>query len=290
MKNNNDPKTIQDAVRNYYSEIVQASGTDANTGCSCFPGEINCCQTDHDIPIIIGVENYLKIERDGLLNEIAEISLGCGDPVTLATLKPGQTVLDLGSGGGLDCFIAASKVGLEGKVIGVDMTAEMVSTAQENQARLGLSNIDFRQGEIESLPVDDNSIDVIISNCVINLSTNKPKVFQEAFRVLKPGGKFAVSDIVIDGDLDPNEQSSLSAWVSCLAGALGVDEFRRLLEAAGFVDVLVQTKHEEPESPNPAAGETIMDETRSEIEKEQQPPFFSAKITAWKPIGDKAPL
>jgi SAM-dependent methyltransferase len=168
---------------------------------------------------------------------VTDISLGCGDPVTLAALQYGQTVLDLGSGGGIDCFLAAKKVGPSGHVIGVDMTASMIETARANKRKIGAENVDFRLGEIEHLPVSDNTVDVIISNCVINLSPDKTQVFREAFRVMKPGGKLAVSDIVTDGPLPPEIKSNLSAWAGCVAGALDVRDYTRAIEDAGFRDV-----------------------------------------------------
>ncbi len=156
--------------------------------------------------------------------------MGCGDPITLASLQPGQTVLDLGSGGGIDCFMAAKKVGERGHVIGVDMTAEMLEKARLNQVKMGFKNVDFRLGEIEHLPVADNTVDVIISNCVVNLSPDKPQVFREAYRVLKPGGKLALSDIVTDGPLPQVVKDSLSAWAGCVAGALDVKDYIATIE------------------------------------------------------------
>jgi ubiquinone/menaquinone biosynthesis C-methylase UbiE len=190
--------------------------------------------------------------------------LGCGDPVTLAALTAGQTVLDLGSGGGIDCFLAAKKVGPTGKVIGVEMTPSMLDRARANKAKLGAENVEFRLGEIEHLPVEDNRVDVIISNCVINLSPDKPQVFREAFRVLKPGGKLAVSDIVTDGDLPDAIKQSMSAWAGCVAGAMDVDDYIGAIEAAGFVDVEVEASYWGEEMIN-AAVDQLDPELKSRI-------------------------
>ena len=172
-----------------------------------------------------------------LPEEVTGLSMGCGDPITLASLQPGQTVVDLGSGGGIDCFMAAKKVGETGHVIGVDMTPEMLEKARANQAKLGFKNVEFRLGEIEHLPIADNTVNVIISNCVVNLSPDKPQVFREAFRVLRSGGKLALSDIVTDGPLPQEIKDSLSAWAGCVAGALDVKDYIAGLEAAGFTNI-----------------------------------------------------
>lgn len=174
--------------------------------------------------------------------EVANFTLGCGDPITLADLKPGETVLDLGSGGGLDCFLAAKKVGASGRVIGVDMTPEMLERAQASATRLGFANVEFRHGYLENLPVEESSVDVVISNCVINLSPDKPQVFREVFRVLNPGGRVSVSDIVTNGPLPEAIQKSMEAWGACVAGALDVKDYTRGLSEAGFTEVKVQPK------------------------------------------------
>jgi SAM-dependent methyltransferase len=174
--------------------------------------------------------------------DISSFSLGCGDPITLANLKAGETVLDLGSGGGLDCFLASKQVGETGRVIGVDMTPDMLAKARANAQRLGYPNVEFREGYLEALPIDDNTIDVVISNCVINLSPDKPQVFREVFRALKPGGRVAVSDIVTNGTLPQSIQQSMSAWGACVAGALDMHDYVRGLSEAGFAHVRVQPK------------------------------------------------
>jgi len=243
-----------------------------------------------------------------LPSEVTDISLGCGDPVTLASLIEGQTVLDLGSGGGIDCFLAAKKVGKTGKVIGVDMTPAMIDRARINKEKMGVKNVDFRLGEIEHLPVSDDSVDVIISNCVINLSPDKPGVFREAYRVLKPGGKLAVSDIVTEGDLPDIIKESLSAWAGCIAGAMDVNDYVKGLQEAGFVDVQVKASYWDTEFFE-AAVEQLEPELKTRVMENKedrhktllgtvgdekkiidgydgfdpQKSIFSAKLTAWKP-------
>jgi SAM-dependent methyltransferase len=165
------------------------------------------------------------------------VSLGCGNPTALIDLQPGQTVLDLGSGGGIDVLLSAKRVGPSGKVYGLDMTDDMLALARENQHKAGATNVEFLKGTIEAIPLPDQSVDVIISNCVINLSVNKDAVFREAFRVLKPNGRFAVSDVVIRGDVPAEVRRSMELWVGCVAGALRDDEYAAKLKAAGFVDV-----------------------------------------------------
>jgi len=220
------PADIRTAVRQHYGEAA-ASFQPKSSGCGCSKGsaEPNASKL------------YPASDLETMPEEVTGLSMGCGDPITLATLKPGQTVLDLGSGGGIDCFMAAKKVGETGHVIGVDMTAEMLEKARANQSRMGFKNVEFRLGEIEHLPVADNTVDVIISNCVVNLSPDKPQVFREAYRVLKTGGKFAVSDIVTDGPLPQEVRDSLTAWAGCLAGALDIKEYIADLEAAGFTNI-----------------------------------------------------
>jgi arsenite methyltransferase len=185
---------------------------------------------------------YEQTEVADLPNTVTDASLGCGNPTAIAELRPGETVLDLGSGGGIDCFLAAKAVGPSGHVIGVDMTPSMVELARRNAGKVGATNVEFRHGEIESLPVDDASVDVIISNCVINLSADKDAVLREAFRVLRPGGRFRVSDIVLSRPLSIAEEEFLAEWAGCVAGALPAEEFAAKLSAAGFTDVSVALK------------------------------------------------
>lgn len=224
MNSTADP--IRDNVRKRYAEHARA-------GSSCC-GESSCCSENNLL--------YPDQLLTGLPSDVATFSLGCGDPITAAALQPGETVLDLGSGGGLDCFLAARQVGETGRVLGVDMTPEMLERARAAARRLGVRNVEFRQGFLESLPVEDASVDVILSNCVINLSPDKPQVFREMFRVLKPGGRVAVSDIVTDGPLPEDIRQDKEAWGACVAGALEVNEYVNGLTAAGFTDVQVQPK------------------------------------------------
>jgi SAM-dependent methyltransferase len=179
-----------------------------------------------------------------LAPEGADLGLGCGNPQAIAALKPGETVLDLGSGGGFDCFLAAKAVGESGKVIGVDMTHEMIALSRKNASKSYYTHVEFRLGEIEHLPVADASVDVIISNCVINLSPDKPQVFKEAFRVLKRGGRLAVSDMVASGKLTEELRSDLASYSACIAGASPVDELATMIEDAGFVRIRIEPKEE----------------------------------------------
>jgi SAM-dependent methyltransferase len=203
---------------------------------SCCGPVNSCCGTSEasqDISQKIGYsEEELKSVPEG-----ANLGLGCGNPVAIASLNEGETVLDLGSGPGLDCFLAADKVGNTGKVIGVDMTTEMIEKARENARKGSYSNVEFRLGEIENLPAADNSVDVIISNCVINLSPDKQKVFNEAFRVLKPGGRIMVSDVVLSKVLPDFIKDSIDAYVGCISGAITKDEYIETVKAAGFQEV-----------------------------------------------------
>jgi len=188
-------------------------------------------------------------ERLYVVDEVADLpdtvpSYGCGNPTAIAGMKPGEVVLDLGSGPGLDCFLSAKQVGETGHVIGLDMTDDMLKLANENKAKLGATNVEFRKGEMEAMPVDDASVDVIISNCVINLSPDKDAVFRESFRVLKPGGRFHVSDIVLARELSPAERDDLALWAGCAAGALLETDYLARLQRAGFTDVRVDSRSE----------------------------------------------
>lgn len=263
--------SVHEAVRDHYAERARQADS------CCAPNAKDaCCSTANDFyPVELVAD---------LPDEVANFSLGCGDPITLAGLQPGQRVLDLGSGGGLDCFLAAKKVGEAGHVIGVDMTPEMIDKARSNATRLGLSNVEFRQGYLEDLPVDDASIDVVISNCVINLSPDKQTVFDQVARVLAPGGKLAVSDIVTDGALPESIRSSLSAWAGCVAGAVEVSEYLRMMQAAGLEEVSIEPSYFDDET-IAAAIDELGDELRPEAfsRDEIQQAVYSARITAHKP-------
>ena len=221
---------VRKAVRERYGSI-------ASRGSSCCHPASSCCGSSAagDISQRIGYSE----EEIHAVPEGANLGLGCGNPVAIASLEPEETVVDLGSGPGLDCFLAASKVGSSGHVIGVDMTPEMVERARSNAEKSSYTNVEFRLGEIENLPVADASADVVISNCVINLSPNKPRVFAEAYRVLKPGGRLMVSDIVLLREIAESIKNSVDAYVGCIAGAEGKDRYLAAIEAAGFRDVRI---------------------------------------------------
>jgi SAM-dependent methyltransferase len=221
--------STQEAIRARYGDIARTRG---KTGC-CGPSA--CGGGD---PITSNL--YSDAETAGLPAEAVSVSLGCGNPTALIDLRPGQTVLDLGSGGGIDVLLSATRVGPTGKVYGLDMTDEMLSLARENQRRAGATNVEFLKGAIEAIPLPDQSVDVIISNCVINLSEDKDAALREAFRVLKPGGRFAVSDVVLRGAVPEEIRRSIELWVGCVAGALAEDEYAAKLAAAGFADVEVE--------------------------------------------------
>jgi arsenite methyltransferase len=226
-----DKEEIRKVVREGYAKIAKADSS------CCAPAKSCCGSSDsaQDISKSIG---YTEEEMNAVPGG-ANLGLGCGNPVALASLKEGETVLDLGSGAGFDCFLAANQVGKTGKVIGVDMTTEMLDRARENARKGNYDNVEFRLGEIENLPVGDNQVDVIISNCVINLSPNKKRVFQEAFRVLRPGGKLMVSDIVLLKELPVEIRNSVAAYVGCVAGAITKKEYLEAIQAGGFEETEV---------------------------------------------------
>jgi arsenite methyltransferase len=223
---------IGKAVRERYGNI-------AKQGSSCCGPVKSCCGSTDLVQDISKNIGYSQEELEAV-PEGANLGLGCGNPVALASLKAGEVVLDLGSGAGFDCFLAANQVGKTGKVIGVDMTAEMLERGRENARKGNFDNVEFRLGEIENLPVGDNQVDIIISNCVINLSPNKERVFKEAFRVLRPGGRLMVSDIVLLKELPEEIKNSVAAYVSCIAGATTKQEYLKEIQAAGFKETKVQ--------------------------------------------------
>lgn len=276
---------VRNMVRERYGAIADQGG-----GCCTPTTTSDCCggATGDVIQLDSIAALYEDPDVESLPAAVTDLSLGCGDPVTLASLQPGQTVLDLGSGGGIDCFLAAKKVGPIGRVIGVDMTPAMIDRARRNQQQLGAHNVEFRLGEIEHLPVADNSVDVILSNCVINLSPDKAQVFHEAYRVLKPGGRLAVSDIVTGGPLPAAVKNDLAAWAGCVAGALDVADYVAAIKAAGFVDVELTPVYWEPAMVaaavaqlDPVVAGQITGTPSSQDDLETA--VFSAKITARKP-------
>src|SRR5271154_404676 len=218
----------QTAVREKYGSIARNVSQSQVTAC-CDPA-MRCCDP-------VTKDLYSEMEMGTLPESAVLASLGCGNPTALIQLKEGETVLDLGSGGGIDVLLSAKRVGPTGKAYGLDMTDDMLALARENQRQAGADNVEFLKGEIENIPLPDNSVDVIISNCVINLSADKSRVLKEAFRVLKPGGRFAVSDVVTRGEMPAEIRKSVLLWVGCVAGALEEEEYRSKLETAGFADV-----------------------------------------------------
>src|SRR2546427_2472833 len=219
----------QEAVKQRYGEAAKRAAS-GGTACCGGGAELTGCD-----PITKDV--YTDTEKGAFPAKAVSASLGCGHPTALAKLQLGETVLDLGSGGGIDVILSAKRVGPTGKAYGLDMTDEMLALARENQKKAGIDNVEFLKGAIENIPLPDNSIDVIISNCVINLSGDKDRVIAEAFRVLKPGGRFAVSDVVVRGAVSPDIRKSMELWVGCIAGALEENEYRQKLSRAGFENV-----------------------------------------------------
>lgn len=239
MSNVTEPDEIRRSVRDHYADIARKSSSCCG---SSKPDPVRessaCCGPSKPDPDSTNLDDL----SNALPEDIANFSLGCGDPITIANLQAGETVVDLGSGGGLDCFLASQRVGPAGRVIGVDMTPEMLAKARGNAERLGFQNVEFREGYIEHLPVGEGEADVVISNCVINLSPDKPQVFRDVYRVLRPGGRISISDIVTNGELPQIVKASMEAWGACVAGALDVQDYAHGLQAAGFVDVKVVPK------------------------------------------------
>jgi len=242
-------------------------------------GASSCCGGSAD-PITSNL--YDAVQKDELPEAAVLASLGCGNPTALAQLKAGETVLDLGSGGGIDVLLSAKRVGPTGKAYGLDMTDEMLALARQNQHKSGIENVEFLKGEIENIPLPDNSVDVIISNCVVNLSANKDSVLREAFRVLKPGGRFAVSDVVTKGEMLPEIRKSILLWVGCVAGALEENEYTAKLQAAGFENIGIEpTRIYRVEDARTFLGGQGIDVDA--IAPQVDGKFFSAFIRAVKP-------
>jgi SAM-dependent methyltransferase len=235
------PDKIRKTVREEYGRVAVESGS----GCGC-----GCGEGLESSPELIALRMGYTADEVAAAPEDSNMGLGCGNPQGIADLRPGETVIDLGAGGGFDCFLAARQVGDSGRVIGVDMTPEMVAVARENADKLGLKNVDFRLGEIEHLPVADETADVIISNCVINLSPEKPGVFREAYRVLSRGGRLAITDVIAKKPLPESLLQDPRAYTGCISGAILVDDLSAMLADAGFVDIRIQPREESREMIN----------------------------------------
>jgi SAM-dependent methyltransferase len=284
-----DKEKIKKSVRESYAKVAKAGGVSIGTiaaASCCGPSDNSaetntsafCCggpaTTPEQLSTVMG---YSKEDIAGVI-EGANMGLGCGNPVALASLKPGETVVDLGSGGGFDCFLVAKQVGENGQVIGVDMTPEMITKARNNADKMGTSNVEFRLGEIEHLPVADNSVDIIMSNCVINLSPDKLSVYREAFRILKPNGRLAISDIVATAPLPDEIQKDLALVSACVGGAATIEDTVKMLENVGFQDIKVKPKDE---------SRKLISEWASGENNDAGEYVVSAYIEAIKPVSDK---
>jgi SAM-dependent methyltransferase len=272
---------VKEIVREKYAEAASRVAKGRASSC-CGPVQRDCCGKD---PITSDL--YDGAQAGGVPEKALQASLGCGNPTALAELKPGETVLDLGSGGGIDVLLSARRVGPTGKAFGLDMTDEMLALAEENKRRSGLANVHFLKGEIENIPLPDNSVDVIISNCVINLSGDKDRVLREAFRVLKPGGRFAVSDVVVRGEVPAAIRRSVELWVGCVAGALSDTDYLAKLAAAGFesAEIEVTRVYSMEDARSFLAGEGIdVDPLAAQVDGK----FVSGFIRAVKPEAGRS--
>lgn len=273
---------VKEVVKEKYGEAARRVTSGEGNGCCGTGSALYSCSD----PI---TSNLYDESQTGQIPEAAlKASLGCGNPTALAQLSPGETVLDLGSGGGIDVLLSARRVGPSGKAYGLDMTDEMLALARENQRKAGVENVDFLKGEIEQIPLPDNSVDVIISNCVINLSGDKDQVLREAFRVLKPGGRFAVSDVVVRGEVPDAVRQSMLLWAGCIAGALEEGDYRSKLIQAGFstVDIEPTRVYDVEDARAFLSGEGVdVDTVAPQVEGK----FMSAFIRATKPNGCCAP-
>ncbi|MFL5569725.1 MAG: arsenite methyltransferase [Gemmatimonadaceae bacterium] len=274
--------SLKSTVKEKYGQAALRV-TEAATASSCC-GSSACCGATTEAWDPITTDLYDEKQKAGIPVEAVLASLGCGNPTALAELKEGETVLDLGSGGGIDVLLSAKRVGPTGKAYGLDMTDEMLALANENKRRAGATNVEFLRGEIEQIPLPDESVDVIISNCVINLSGDKQKVLREAFRVLKPGGRFAVSDVVVRGDVPSAVKSSVELWIGCVAGALEEQEFLGLLGEVGFVDASIEpTRIYKAEDAAAFLSGTGLNEM--ELASQIDGKFMGAFVRATKPVA-----
>jgi len=275
----NMKQELKDAVREKYADAARRAGEG-----SCCGDSVGCGPSGASGRDPITANLYGEEEKGALPAGAVQASLGCGNPTALAELHPGEIVLDLGSGGGIDVLLSARRVGPQGKAYGLDMTDEMLALARRNQLDAGVANVEFLKGEIENVPLPDASVDVVISNCVINLSSDKDRVLREAFRVLRPGGRFAVSDVVVRGEVPGELRRSVELWVGCLAGALDESDYRAKLERAGFVDVSIAPTrvYEIDEAREFLSGQGLDVEA---LVSRTQGKFMSAFIRASKPTA-----
>ena len=276
-------REIKDTVRERYAESARQVTAAGGTSC-CGPAPTDI---DEGIKNIVSSNLYTTDELQGLPQEAVVASLGCGNPVAMAELREGEVVLDLGSGGGIDVLLSARRVGPTGKAYGLDMTDEMLDLARENQRKAGVTNVEFLRGEMENIPLPRGTVDVIISNCVVNLSPDKDKVLTEAHRVLKPGGRVAIADIVMRGQAPEVLRRNLEAWAACAAGALEESEYRAKLERAGFTNIEIEVLKEYTREDAEALGWEGMSDLLERIEKQDAEPFsmISAVVRAVKPGG-----
>jgi len=263
-------KDVKKNVKETYGKIAKQGTSCCGSSGSCCSSSYSCCNGESEAMLYSSKQmGYSEAELESIPSG-ADLGLGCGNPVALASLEPGETVLDLGSGPGMDCFLAAGRVGETGKVIGVDMTPEMIEKARNNAAKGNYGNVEFRLGEIENLPVDDNSVNAVISNCVINLCPDKARVFSEVYRVLKPSGRMMVSDIVLEKELTPEMKNNIEAYVSCVAGASLKADYLKAIENAGFSRIEI-------------AGETVSNIDAADFNAgEGLIPIISLKVSAYK--------
>jgi SAM-dependent methyltransferase len=282
-----DAAAVKASVREKYGQAAQRVANDQTAASCC--GSSACCGATTEAWDPITSNLYDEGQKAGIPAEALLASLGCGNPTALAQLHEGETVLDLGSGGGIDVLLSAKRVGPTGKVFGLDMTDEMLALANGNKAKAGATNVEFLKGEIEHIPLPDNSVDVIISNCVINLSADKGQVLREAFRVLKPGGRFAVSDVVVRGEAPPEVRRNMELWIGCVAGALEEIEYRDLLADAGFRRVEVEpTRIYEAKDDEAFLAGSGLDAATFSAQIDGK--FMSAFVRATKPAGLKKTL
>jgi arsenite methyltransferase len=275
-----DNENIKALVRDKYAQAAVRAASGKSSCCGTSPASINGCDS-------ITANLYGENETSTIPQEALRASLGCGNPTVLAKLQPGETVLDLGSGGGIDVLLSAKRVGPTGKAYGLDMTDEMLALAEENRLKSGLKNVEFLKGEMENIPLPADTVDVIVSNCVVNLSGDKDRVLREAFRVLKPGGRFAISDVVVRGEVPRDIRKSMELSVGCVAGALSETEYREKLAAAGFesVDIEVTRVYDINDAREYLRSSGINGDT---IASQVQDKFVSAFVRAIKPSQEKS--